>query len=1073
MKLKRFAFTLVAAISAMGQTPTSSIVGDVLDPSGLPVPDATTNVRNKGTGESRRTRTDNQGRFTVLSLPPGGYDVEVQKDGFHTARQSEIVLEVGQAARLGFTLSVGSTSQVIEVAGTAPAVNTENATRGQVIANSELTQLPLSGRSFQDLALLVPGVTPTVEGFLGSGFSANGARADSSVLLVDGVPARNAEFGTVNPSANLESVREFKLLTNNYSAEYGQFSGGVMTVALNGGANQPHGSAFWFARNAVLEARNFFASSRADLSRHQFGSSFSGPVVLPRLYQGRNRTFFVVSWESLRQNVPSTEVYSVPTLLQRRGDFSQTPDATGKPVVLADPKGKGVLPGSIIPASAMSPAAVKALSFYPQPDNSAAANNYRFNNNAETSSDNVTFKVDQQFSNRNSLSLRAAYQPTGLTGSQPAGVVPGFSLSQTDKSVVSGLNYTRIFTPGLISELRVGYTRFQLHQINAFTGRNMLQEFGIPSGWVDPERVGFPTITIRGMSAIGDSACCPQKAGSNTTQFAGSLTWIRGAHAVKAGVDKVRTSYNSDRSGSYSGTFSFLGRWTNDGFADFLYGYPETTQRNTRGTSTYMRSESTGAYVQDDVKASRRLTLNLGLRYEILYPPYEKRGHWANFVPELRKIVIASDEGIPGLQADLALAGLAGKVLLARDAGLPDHLAYVNYGNFAPRIGLAFRPFHHNRTSIRAGWGMFYGANYLAPIRTLMAATFPFLVTQNFARVTTNPDGLSFSNAFPEANARSNASTNTAGYELRAPSSVVQNFNVSIEQQISSGMVLETAYSGSVGSHLGRGYDLNQPFLYDSSKRLANGTIARPYEGFGGISYFAFGSGSNYHSGVLAIRRQLSHGLMYRANYLFGKAIDDASSIWHPSTGGFNGAQDSRNLRLERGRSDSDARHSVAFSFSWTIVDGPALVRGWQLAGTGQARSGTPLTPRSANVNTLLGEAPRPDRVRSGATDNPGPEAWFDKTAFVPVPRGSFRPGNSGRNVLDGPGFLSFNFALMRNFKVAPGDRGNVQFRCEAFNALNRANFLTPIVNVDVPNAATATRARPGRSMQLALRYSF
>lgn len=480
-----------------------------------------------------------------------------------------------------------------------------------------------------------------------------------------------------------------------------------------------------------------------------------------------------------------------------------------------------------------------------------------------------------------------------------------------------------------------------------------------------------------------------------------------------------------------------------------------------------MRSWNSGAFAQDDFKLSRNVTLNLGLRYELLMPITDQDGRLANYLPELGKLVIASDKAVPDLERRLAEVNLTGKVVFAKDIGLPPSLVFANYNNFAPRFGFAWRPGGSNRTVVRSGYGYFYGSSINDPVRGELATLYPFSLSTTYNRNASRPLELTLSDPFPRVRESNESVVNSAGHEVRPKASNLQSWNLTIEREAGKEVAIEIAYAGSEGTHLGRRYDVNQP-----DRSSGRTPFPRPYPGFNAIQYFGFGANSSYHSGMVTVRRRFNRGFFYRLNYVYAKSIDDASQLSGNSKGGYPGAQDARNLRLERGRSDWDTRHSFLMNFTWDVpIRRNVLLRSWQISATGRAYTGQPFTPRTSNVQLDQGEANRPDRIAAGSLANPTADAWFDLAAFPTVPLGSFRFGNSGRNILDGPGFIGMNSALYRRFAIR--ERGSIQFRWEVFNTTNHPNLNLPQNLVNAPNGGTIIDAQPSRTMQFALKWLF
>jgi hypothetical protein len=426
---------------------------------------------------------------------------------------------------------------------------------------------------------------------------------------------------------------------------------------------------------------------------------------------------------------------------------------------------------------------------------------------------------------------------------------------------------------------------------------------------------------------------------------------------------------------------------------------------------------------------------------------------------------------VPNLASVVASAGLTGMVGLASDFGLPFSLVRAQYDNLAPRVGLAWRPFGGNATVVRSGYGIFYTGNRLNAMRTDLTGGFPFSISQTFSRQPNNANALTFANPFPDALAAISGVTSTTGYDVNAPAQYLQSWNLTIERELGGGVALEVGYAGSKGTHLGRKYDINQS-LRVPSLVLPNGSYPKPIPGLNTISYYSFVSNSSYNAGTLSLRKRFTRGLFFRVNYAYAKSIDTASGFNYAGDGGYSGAQNALDLNAERGRSDFDIRHALSMNFAYQLSLGHSWIgSGWQLAGTGRAYSGQPFTPQTSAGNNDLGEPTRPDRIASGSVANPTPDRWFDVTAFPVVPLSAFRFGNSGRNILDGPGFVGINLSLSKRIRVR--EHGEAQFRWETFNVLNHTNFMLPNVNVDVVNGATITSAQAARVMQLGLRYQF
>ena len=1070
---------LLAAGFLGAQSPTAALVGRIEDPTGAAVAGVSVQIRNINTGESRTVRTELDGEFTAPNLPPGEYEVIVEKAGFHRVHRTGVELEVDQTARLDFRLEVGAVAESVEVRAEAPMLNTENAVRGEVIAGEEMVEMPLNGRDFADLSYLVPGVLRKAQGGQGAAMAINGARADNTNFLVDGFNDQNVRGGAAQARPPLDSLAEYKMQTTGFSAEYGRLAGGVMNMVLKTGGNQFHGAVFEFLRNDKLDARNFFDADKSKLRRNQFGATLTGPVTVPRIYRGRDRTFFVASWESYRQVLGNSRLARVPTELERQGDFSQTRDQAGKVIQLRDPLASGAcdakdqtgcFPGNVIPASRFHPAAAKIAQYYPLPNRTGQVNNYLAGANDQDTWDSFLGKIDHRLAEKDNLSFRYMRRHNDTTDPFAGSAIGTFPNKTDEAQSLGGITWIRLFSPVFINEFRTGFTRTAHKERGAHLGENLAGEFGISGTTTDPALVGFPRFTIRDLANLGDGNDTPIRFVVTNLQWADTVTLVHSRHTIRAGADILRSQFSQPANANFRGTFNFLGRWTNVPFADFLLGLLNNTSRKVGTVTSYLFSTTYGFFVQDDFRARSNLTLNLGLRYEIVKPPLEKYGRLANFVPELGKVIIADDQGVPDLGVKVADAGLGDGLGVARDFGLRRSLVYTPYKNFAPRFGFAWRPFGGTRMSVRGGYGIFWGGSVLNPIRTDLANTFPFSVSQSYTRNASQVNKLTLSTPFPGAGTLDGV-TNTAGYQLHPPGQYVQSWNLTIEREIGRGTVLETGYVGSKGTHLGRRYNINQPFRVPEL-RLSNGNFPKPFQNLNTIDYYSFASNSIYNAGILSIRKRFSSRFFYRISYIYSKSIDDASQITGASDGGYGGLQDARNRHGERGRSDWDTGHTVTMNYSYELPLGQGRLRkGWQIAGTGRMYTGQPFTPQTSNAQLDQGEANRPDRIAKGRLDVRTPERWFDLSAFPALPLGAYRFGNSGRNVLDGPGFVEVNVSLIKRLPVR--DRGDAQIRVEAFNVSNHTNFMLPNDSVNATNGGTITQAHPSRVVQVGLRYQF
>ena len=1058
---------LAAAASATAQTSSASVVGRVTDATGAVIPGVSIKITNLDTNISRAGSSNEVGDFTIPYVPPGRYSMEAGSAGFRTYKRAEFTLAVDQAMRIDIPLEVGSASESITVTDAPPALNTESGARGEVTTNEEIAEMPLDSRNFADLAYLTGGVIPKGDGGDGQ-YAVNGARADNIGFLIDGMnnTQRRNTGAVINPS--LEGVQEFKMITSGFAAEYGRYAGGVLSVITKSGTNRLRGSFYEFIRNDVWDALGYFDVEMSKLRRNQFGATVTGPVFIPRLYNGRNRTFFMVSWDSLRVVDGKTQRGIVPLPEMLQGDFSKATDAFGKPIKLTDTLAKAPFPNNQIPVSRFDPVALKLAAYYPKPNLTGSANNFISQGNGSTSNNNMGVKVDHQAGPQDRFTLSAFWRPNStydpvVNSRSP---LPLFGLENNTLDLLSYVRYLRSITPAMFLEVSASFSRKTNNQRWPLSGeRDWAGEVGFVGGTANPVARGLPQLDVSGYITLGPAYDYPKIWAFNNYQYAAAITWIRGRHSAKFGGDFLRMQYFARQYGDTRGRLTFLGRFTTEPMADLLLGWPSSTRRQLDAAGPYHLISNYSGYVQDDFKASPTLTLNLGLRYELMKPPREKFGAWSMFVPSLGKVVIAGRGTIPDFDQRIQNSGVPQYITMAADAGLPPTITKTDYTNFAPRFGFAWRPFRGTRSVVRGGYGMFYGSSSLYRMDEY-SDTYPFSINESYSANTSNPLLVTVSSPYPAARRSVGGVNNTSGQEANPQSQYLQSWNLTLEREFGRGTVLEAAYAGSKGTHLQRRYDLNQPSREQALRSL------RPYAGFSTINIISDGSNSIYSAGSVTVRRRFSKQLFVRAAYTYAKSIDESSNTGGTIQYNFGNAQDSRNLKGERGRSDFDIGHSFAASFIWSpSYSRHPLLRDWQISGTSTIYTGPPFTPKVANFNYTNGEASRPDRIAKGALANPSVDQWFDRTVFPVVPLGSYRFGSSGRNILDGPGAININTSLSRRLRFR--ENRSVQFRADTFNLPNHPNFNLPENKVDIISGGSISRAKNNRVLQLALRLEF
>ena len=1024
-------FFLLDAAPICAQTPSARLAGRVTDSTGAVMPNVAVRVTHIDTNAQSNAASNETGNYTIPYLPPGRYRLEARAEGFRTYALTDLSLAVDQGLRVDIVMELGATTESVTVTDSPPVINTESGTRGQTITAAEITEIPLDSRNFNDLALLTGGVIPKGDGGDGS-YAVNGGRADNTGFVFDGMnnTQRRNTGAVINPP--IEGVQEFKMITSGFSAEYGRYAGGVLTAVSKSGSNKVRGSLYYFLRNDALDARGYFDVTKAKLRRNQFGATVSGPVRIPKLYNGRDKTFFLVTWESLRLADGKTQRGIVPEPAMLRGDFSKATDAFGRPAAITDPLARAPFPGNQIPAARLNPVSLKLASLYPAP-NLAGVNNFIAQGNATTSFDNLGIKVDQIVTQNDRLTFSTFWRPNSVfdpvvNGRSP---LPVFGLSNNTLDLLSYVRYLRTITPTLFIEASANFSRKTNNQVWPLSPeRDWGAEYGFPGGITNPVAQGLPQLDASGYIPLGPAYDVPKIWVFNNYQYAGTMTWIRGRHGVKFGGDFLRMQYFSRSYGDTRGRVTFLGRFTGQPMADLALGFPQSTRRQLDASGPYHLISNYSGFVQDDWRVTPTLTLNLGVRYELMKPPNEKYGAWSMFVPSLSKIVIAGRGLVPDFDQRIAATGMQAYVAMASEVGLPRTLRRTDYTDFAPRFGFAWRPFGLTATAIRGVYGIFYGSSSLYRMDEY-SDTYPFSINETYNAITTNPAALTMSDPFPAARRNIGGVTSTNGQDANIQSQYLQSWNLTIEHEFAKDSVLEAAYAGSKGTHLQRRFDYNQQ-IRDLDYRAANGVFPRPFPAFSTINIIGDGSNSIYNSGAVTLRRRFNQQLFLRATYTFSKSIDESSNTGGTVQYNFGNAQDAQNLKAERGRSDFDIGHAFAasFIFSPAFTQHIAL-RNWQLAGTTTMYTGQPFTPKIANFNFANGEASRPDRAAKGTLPAPTVDQWFDRTAFPVVPTGAFRFGDSGRNILDGPGTFNLNASVSRRFKW---EGKAVQFRLETFN---------------------------------------
>ena len=1105
----RLTFRRVAALGlvflapAIAQ-PTGSIRGVVSDPDGAGVPDARVAVVSETSGWGWQTTTDASGFYLAPELPPDRYALTVSRQGFRTYRRIGVIITVRRQARLDVALELGAVREQVAVEADASVLNTvDGRIKGEVTPREEILALPLRDRDYSNLAFLTPGVVEKARG-RGSFISVNGSRPDQTNFYVDGWSTRNVGDGGVLVQPNFDAVREVRMETSGYSAEFGRYAGGILHVALRSGTNQFHGAFFEQLRNSKFNSRRFNQRvrdrDRLELNRHQFGAALGGPVL-------RNRTFFHFSYEGFRQRNGDSALGTVPTELERLGDFSQTLGPGGAPRPLTDPAASGrctpadqtaCFPDFRIPATRLDPIGAALAALYPLPNDNLQPGRNRFDvNDLTQDSDSFVVKLDHQIraGDRLSLSLQRARSDS----KRPGGSFPQWGSQSALKPLLLGATYNKLLAPSTVLDISAGLSRTRTFDSDQDLGADLARSTGVPVATSDPAFYGMPRISVSGYDNIGAGASTPRLTRSEDRQLRAGLLHSGGGHVLRGGFLLSRTAYADPRHTNLRGQYQFNGRFSGNGLGDLLLGTVERSFRRRKPGFSDLLASNFGVYFNDDWRVSRGLTINLGLRYEINQPFRESRDRLASFSPRLGRVVLADDRAIPDLNQRLHDAGLEGQWALARDFALPRSLVYPDRTDFSPRVGFAWTPLGGDRTVIRGGYGIFYAGSIQQVLRIFVGDGFPISREESF--VATNSP-LSLADPFP---AQLGAEQGVSGFgsvslEERPPTGYEQSWNFTLERSLGLGTTLEAGYVGSKGTHLTRWYDLNEPdWSLERFPAFASGEpYPQPYPEYRGIRRLTPSANSNYHAAQITVRRQAATGVFFRANYTFSKSMDDASSFISDTL------MTPYLPHLDRGLSAFDQRHVFNLAGSWELPVGrgrqwlssaggwrDAVLGGWRLSGIARIASGIPLQITTQRPNYEFGESPRPNRVGSGRQiEQPGRRGWdypwFRVEDFELVPCiglrtcqpsaygfQPFQPGNAGRNILAAPGLTNLDLSLAKDFR--PAERHRVQLRVEAFNALNAVSFNAPEARFATFNLPTGylSGTRAPRIVQFSLRYEF
>ena len=1078
-------FVFASIVSA--QVEQGVLLGTVADQSSARIGGALITMTNQGTNTTTVTRTDAAGSFRSIPLRTGTYSIAVEAAGFKKLLRRGVTLRIQDEVRLDLMLELGATADQITVTADAGLLQTTEASRGQVIENKKIVDLPLNGRDYLQLALLTAGTNVPPPGSRFQGFSAGGFRVSHNNYLLDGMDnnsnqqaAQGRSPQVISPS--VDAVQEFKVQTTNYSAEFGRNVGGVVNVVIKSGGNDIHGGAFQFVRNEAFNARNFFQAPGTKIPvfrRNQFGGFIGGPIV-------KNKTFFFADYEGTKEFTADTALSTVPTAAERRGDFTNS-FFNNQPTQIFDPgtynattRARLPFANRTIPANRIDPVAAKVASFGVEPNRAGIINNYFSNPRTNANTHKGDVRIDHTFNTANTVYFRYSQQDYLLQpeSNLPAPAFGGGDPAFNHNEPLSGvLSHGHIFTPNLFNTLKVSYTRLLTNRGSPLD-RNLNSEIGLRGA--NTVLPGFALFSINGYSPFGPPANNPQFSDSQTRQLTNDLLWTRGKHTVKAGGNFLFIQSPLLQAFQSNGTFTFNGNFTRqssnntlgNSFADFLLGIPFNSQLSGVAQGN-QRRRIHGGYIQDDFKVSNRLTLNLGLRWEYVGAWFEKYNRYSNYD-------IDANRARPELR-------------LAKDGGIAERSTLrPDFNNFAPRLGLAYRL--NGKTVIRSGYGIYYGGVDHIGDRYLHASA-PFFYQSGFNTDSITPT-IVLKDGFP-AGATTSGVTNlqTISQDRTNRTPYSQQWNLTVQRELGKDLALEVGYAGTKGSRLLQRFDSNAPAPGPGNinARRPVTTLAVP-----GLGYVIpsladtfrreFSANSNYNAVQIKVEKRMSGGLSLLASYVFSKTISDARGGADAGGTAPGMVQDFRNLRAEKSLADEHFPHRFVMSSNYDLPWGRGRAFGngmpkWADVLVGQWAVGGILTFNSgrmvniavqgdpANVGPAAAARPNvvPGQKPNLDTSERTLARWFNTDAFVRQPAFTF--GNAGRNLVTASGLSNLDVAMYKIFRV--DEKRYFQLRGEFFNSTNTPFFGAPGGTLGLAGFGIVNGAADGRIVQVAAKFYF
>src|SRR6266567_3994491 len=1107
MKPRLFTIVIIAALTAAiccAQVATGNLRGTVSDSTGGVLPNCSITITHTSTGLVRKMVTNEQGDFNAPSLPVGEYRIAVGLTGFQTKVLSGLTLQVDQTAIVPVVLEPGAVTQTMEITASAPVLDSQTSSLGQVIENKRIVDLPLNGRNPFQLGVLSGGAVAFQGLTTNLPILAGGGRHNANDILLDGVDDNLRNFnGKVGRAGltyipSVDAVEEFKVKTNSFSAEYGHSAGYTMNATIKSGSNQYHGSAYEFLRNDALDANNFVSNyagqPKAKFRQNQFGATVGGPVRLP-FYNGHDKTFFFGDYEGLQiRQAATSSLLDIPPAVFRAGDFSSSPtkiyDPATRVLGSSGVATSDLFPGNLIPASRLDPTALKFQSLIPAINTgspTSVTRNFLAVSPQFTHRNQGDVKIDHRLNDKNNIMARVSISNQNIPSVGTFIYSPQLQLFNTRNAVLSD---THVFSPSVVNELRLGFNRANTSA--TATLEKEANDFTAKAGLAFGPIFGFPSLNWNTLGqSQGGATQFSGFGGSktnygfeNTFQYADNMSPIRGAHTLKTGVDIRRFRFDRLLSVPANGNYFFGATYTANAslaqvgglpYADFLLGLPTGVTNSNAIDWSRQRDMYVGPYVQDDWKVSRRLTLNIGFRYDLYTQPVDAKNTGAMF-----------DPFAPNSAGRLGILQLPGQNGNSRAVVLGHHK------NFAPRLGLAYQV--TPKFVIRSAWGMFYSYREQNDQTTDMAYSlynFRNINMPPVSRETTITPPYRFNSPLivsgvPDPQFRNYTGTNPLSADVSSfneaqidysPLPMLQQFNLSLQYEPLSNLLVEVSYAGARGVHWVQRIDLNQV-------RFEDALVGRNTQADRPFNFIASGEGldqpsvSNwYNSANLKIERRFSRGFAMLANYTISHATDSGGAgISTYGNQANTRAMNTYNLRLEHGLSSLDIPRKLALSANYEIPIGRGkflnvrnsvlnqIIGGWQTIGILIVRSGIATDVPTSALPPVFGTINRPDRVSGQPmlVPNPGFDQYFNPAAFkVPANVPNFKGvpiptfGNAARMVLRGPGQRNLDFSVFKDFHF--GEKRRLEFRAESFNLSN-----TPTFNLPSPTSAALTVGNAG-----------